>query len=366
MLIGGGTAGHSMPCIAVAEAVTDRAPQTECLFVGSTRALDRSLFERLDLPHALLDVHPFPYRISTALVRALVSSWRAREQVRELLAKISPSVLFSTGGYVSVPVLPEAARKRLAVVLHASDAVPGRANRALARFASLVTVAYEQASSYFSRSRVVVTGQPVRRSIVTASRDRGRRRMDIAPDAIVLLALGGSQGADSINRALVDALPHLLSIEHLHIVHFTGASHFQRVEAASAAYSACDKRYQCLPYLDDPGDVYAAADLVVSRCGANALAEIACLGLPCIAVPYPYAGGHQRLNLQPFLEAGAAVLLEDRHLSGGTLAGVVSELLADPQRLHQMAEAARSLAQPKAAEDVAALLMSYFPPREQC
>jgi UDP-N-acetylglucosamine--N-acetylmuramyl-(pentapeptide) pyrophosphoryl-undecaprenol N-acetylglucosamine transferase len=359
MFVGGGSAGHSVPCIAVSEAVAARRPGCEFLFVGSTRPVDCGLFERLGLPHELLDVQPFPYRPSAALVRALLAMRRARARARQIIADFRPDVVFSTGGYVSAPVVPEAARAKVPVVLHAADARPGRANLFLARHAATVTVAYEAAAGRFGGPTVVVTGQPIRESILRASRDRGREQLGLGADATVLLALGGSQGADSINRALLAALPHLLSIPGLQIVHLTGAAHEERVrQAAAAIQPAAGAGYRCHGYIDEPGDLLAAGDLVVSRCGSSSIAEIAYFGLPCIAVPLPIAAGHQRLNAQPLVDAGGAVLLEDSHLSGGVLAGVVSELLADPQRLQRMAEAGRSVARPEAARTIADLLLT--------
>ena len=362
MFVGGGSAGHSIPCIAVSQALAARRPDCESLFVGSTRPVDRGLFERLGLPHVLLEAQPFPYRPSAALIRALLALHRARARAREIIADFRPDAVFSTGGYVSAPVVPEASRVRVPVVLHAADAMPGRANLFLARHATTVTVAYEASVERFRGKNVVVTGQPIRRSILQASRERGRTALAVPPDATVLLALGGSQGADSINRALLDALPHLLTIENLQVVHFTGAAHEDRVrESAAAIRPAEGAGYRCHGYVDEPGDLLAAADLVVSRCGSSSMAEIAYFGLPCIAVPLTIAGGHQRLNAQPLVDEGAAVLIEDQHLSGGTLAGLVSELLADPQRLLHMSEVARSLARPHAADEIAGLLLAHLP-----
>ncbi|MBM3498733.1 MAG: UDP-N-acetylglucosamine--N-acetylmuramyl-(pentapeptide) pyrophosphoryl-undecaprenol N-acetylglucosamine transferase [Armatimonadetes bacterium] len=362
MLAGGGSAGHSIPCVAVAEAIAAQRPECEFLFVGSTRPVDRGLFERLKLPHVLLDAQPFPYRPSWALVRSYMALRRARGRMREIIAEFRPDAVFSTGGYVSAPVVTEAARARVPVVLHASDAKPGRANLYLARHTATVTVAYQAAAAFFTGSQVVVAGQPLRRSILHASRERGRAALGAPPEATVLLALGGSQGADSINRAVLDSLPHLLSIPGLHVVHFTGAAHEERVrEAAVSVPSAKGAAYRCHGYVDEPGDLLAAGDLVVSRCGSSSLAEFMCLGLPCIAVPLAIAGGHQRYNVQPLLDEGAAVLVDNERLSGAVLAGVVSDLLADPQRLTRMSRAARSLAAPQAADRIADLLVRHLP-----
>jgi len=365
MLVGGGTAGHIMPGIAVRDSLLDRRPDLEFRFVIADRPGDRSLLERLSLPHAAINAQPFPYRPSLALLRALAALGRTRREARSLVSEFRPDVLFSTGGYVSAPVVPEAARAGVPVVLHAADAMPGRANVALARYADTITLAYQQSTSHFGSRPTVWTGQPVRKGFREASGERGLKRLGIGRDATLILAIGGSQGADSINRALVEALPQLLTIRNLQIVHFTGSPHVERIRADTAELKpASGAGYQCLAFLDDPSDVFAAADLVVSRCGSSSMAEIAAVGAPCIAIPYPHAGGHQRLNAQPLLDSGAAVLLEDRHLSAGSLGGWIVQLLGDRERLSQMAQASKAMAKPEAADSIADLVLARLPAAE--
>ncbi len=359
MLVGGGTAGHITPCVAVQEALADRRGSIEFHFVAANRPADGSFLQRLSLPHSLIDAAPFPYRPSLALVKAFSALRRARGQARALVAEFRPDVVFSTGGYVSAAAVPEAARAGLPVIMHAADAMPGRANVALARHAVTVTIAYQQSAPRFGSRPTVWTGQPVRKSIRSASRDEGRKQLGISQDATVIVVIGGSQGADSINRALLETLPQLLTMPKLQIVHFTGSAHIERIRADTTNLAAAEgSGYQCHGFLDDPGDAYAAADLVVSRCGSSSMAEITAVGAPCIAIPYPHAGGHQRLNAQPLLDSGAAVLLEDEHLSGGTLGGWIVQLLGDPERLSQMAQASRDIAKPEAADTIADLILA--------
>lgn len=359
MLVGGGTAGHITPCVAVQEALADRRGDIELHFVAASRPADRSLLERLSLPHSLIDASPFPYRPSLALVKALSALRRARSEARSLIGRLGPDSLFSTGGYVSAAVVPEAARAGIPVILHAADAMPGRANVALARHADTITLAYQQSALRFANRPTVWTGQPVRKSIRSASRDEGRKQLGISQDATVIVVIGGSQGADSINRALLETLPQLLTMPKLQIVHFTGPAHIDRIRADTARLSVAEgSAYHCHGFLDDPGNAYAAADLVVSRCGSSSMAEITTVGAPCVAIPYPHAGGHQRLNAQPLLDSGAAVLLEDEHLSGGTLGGWIVQLLGDPERLSQMAQASRDIAKPEAADTIADLILA--------
>lgn len=363
LFVGGGSAGHSIPCVAVSEAVAERRPDAEFLFIGATREVDRALFERLGLPHRLIDAQPFPYSLSPALVKAYLTLRRVRKVARAIIDEFSPDVTFSTGGFVSAPVVPEARRAGVPIVLHAADARPGRANLALARHADTVTVAYEASVDRIRGKNVICTGQPVRRAILHASRERGRAQLGIPEDAHLLLAIGGSQGADTINRALVDALPQLLRMPNFQAVHFTGLTHVERYRSATSGLEAAPgSGYQCHGFFEEPGDIFAAADILISRCGSSSMAEIATVGAPCIAVPYPHAGGHQRLNVEHLEEAEAAVVIDDAHLSGGTLGGLVVQLLSDPDRLAAMSEAAKAQARPGAADQIAELLLKHLPP----
>jgi UDP-N-acetylglucosamine--N-acetylmuramyl-(pentapeptide) pyrophosphoryl-undecaprenol N-acetylglucosamine transferase len=362
VLVGGGTAGHIMPCVAVAEALQALRPDVELLFIGADRPGDRAVFEGLGLRHGLLAVEPFPYCPSLAMLRAYAALRRARARAREVLADFGPASLFSSGSYVAGPVIPEARALGVPVVLHAADAMPGRANVALARYADVITVAYELSRGRFRHPSVVWSGQPIRRSVLGASRESGRERLGIPPTAAVLLAYGGGQGAASINGALLDALPQLLEIPDLWVVHLTGPAHIESVRAATRDLSVpAGSGYQCHAFLDQPGDAIAAADLVVSRCGSSSMAEIAALGRPCIAIPYPHAGGHQKLNALPLVDAGGAVLLEDRHLSGATLGGWVVRLLGDSERLVEMAKASQAVGKPEAADTIAQLIAARLP-----
>ncbi|HJN17792.1 MAG TPA: UDP-N-acetylglucosamine--N-acetylmuramyl-(pentapeptide) pyrophosphoryl-undecaprenol N-acetylglucosamine transferase, partial [Armatimonadota bacterium] len=349
-------------CIAVSEALARRDPSTEFLFVGANRENDRRLFEGLSLPHVLVDARPFPYRPSVAMAKALLALPKARSHAREFIADFGPHVIFSTGGYVAAPVIPVAKKMGIPVILHAADAMPGRANRMLARYASTVTLAYEESRGRFARHEVAVVGQPVRRQFREASPERGREALGIPLDATVILAFGAAQGADSINRAVRDALRDLLTVPHLHIVLLTGAAHVERYENAAADIEPAEGAgFHCLSFISDFGDVMAASDLIISRCGSSSLAEILAVGAPLIAVPYPHAGGHQRHNTTPLADAGAALVVEDEHLSGATLGGTVVELLGDPGRMTAMAAASAKLGQADAAEAVAELICQHFP-----
>ncbi len=243
-------------------------------------------------------------------------------------------------------------------MLHEQNSVPGIANRVLSRFASAVAVTYEESAPRFAHpDRVVVTGNPVRRAVLDADRDAGRRALGLPPEATVLLVFGGSRGARHLNTALIGMRDRLLAIPGLQIVHVAGKAESSAVSAA--LYQAGGDgggRWRVLDYLDDMGSALAACDLVVARAGATSIAEITALGLPSVLVPYPYAtDDHQTKNAASLVAHGAALVIADGDLDGQQFGDVVVGLLGDAEARATMSAASRALGRPDAAARVADL-----------
>jgi len=355
-LIGGGTAGHLAPGVAVAEALQAVGPDAELLLVAANRDLDHQLLDGSDWPHCFIDAEPFPYRLELGLLTAALAMVRARRQAHDHLRAFGPDVTIGTGGYVALAGVPAAHRLGCPIVLHAPDALPDRASRSLARLADLVTLGYASAQAYFPRCRTVHTGVPIRRAVLAPTRAEGLARLGLAGDRRTLVVMGGSQGAQRLNEAVAAALPRLLERGDLQVLHLTGTRQFEAVHAATAGFGP-EAGYHPVAYLGEMGLVLAAADLVVSRAGANSTAEIMARGVPAVLVPYPHAGGHQRLNALPFAEAGAAVMVGNEELDGERLVSLVAELLGDPARLAAMQAQCVAMGRPQAAEEVARLAL---------
>jgi UDP-N-acetylglucosamine--N-acetylmuramyl-(pentapeptide) pyrophosphoryl-undecaprenol N-acetylglucosamine transferase len=266
-----------------------------------------------------------------------------------LLDRFKPDVVLGTGGYVSVPLITAAGLARVPIVLQEQNLMPGRATRILARFARTVATAYPESSRFLRGSTAVVTGTPVRTEF-------WRRREDFPARPRTVLVLGGSQGAHRLNQAMAEALPWLLDRPDLAIAHQTGPREIgamQGVKAALAEPAAA--RYEPFDFSNDLAGRIRAADLVISRAGASTLSEVSAVGVPMILVPYPYAGGHQRLNVSPYESAGAAIVIPDEEVEG-RLRGVLTSVIDDEARYRKMVEAMRGLGRPYAAEEVARLL----------
>ena len=281
---------------------------------------------------------------------------------RRILREFKPDVLFFTGGYVAVPMA--LAGWKVPSLLFVPDIEPGLALKTLARFADRIALTAEDSFRYFSKSgHVSLTGYPTRPDLQGWTRPAARQALGLSGESPVLLILGGSKGARSINQAVQANLPAL--IEMAQIVHITGELDWPVVQEYIAGLSpAISARYHAFPYLhEEMGAALAAADLAVSRAGASTLGEYPLFGLPAVLVPYPHAWRYQKVNADFLIRQGAAVLLEDGQLSERLLA-TVKELLDHPQRLAAMREAMQRLAHPEAAKEIGHQLISLCPGEE--
>lgn len=354
-LMGGGTAGHLFPSVAVAQRlIADHG--AEALFIGAEGRLDGPILQAHGVPHELIPARPFPYGLSLRVAPALVALWRSVRRCTAILRGFEPDVVFGAGGYVSVAGVLAATRLRVPAVCHVSDAQPDRANRFLARRATAITCHFAEAARTFPGDKTHVTGQPVRAEFLRTSRDEGRAACGIPEDAFTLLVAGGSQGARTLNYATLEALPALLEAPDLRVVHLTGALDHEDIRRLARERLGDEPRYRCLAFHDEPWLPIAAADLCLTRAGAGSLAELAVMGCPMLIVPYPHAAGHQKLNARPLVEAGAAVMVDNAELSAQWLSERVRELRADAARLRAMSEASRASARGDAAERIAGLL----------
>ena len=355
VLAGGGTAGHLFPAIAVGEQLADA--EAEILLVAASSDRDNTILAQSNLPAAFVSAQPFPYQLSWQMFASTAGLLRGLRQALGLLRRFRPAVIFGTGGYVAAPVIIAARLLRIPRVIHIADAYPDRTGRLLSRGAQLVTLAFPGAARYLPGRRTKCVGSPVRKQILAASCAEGQELLGLEPDRFTVLVTGGSQGARSINEALMAALPTLLAKPDLQIVHLTGNRDYETVKAEAEALGATPPAYHCLAYLEQMGAVLAAADLVASRAGSSSIGEATALGKPLVLVPYPYAAGHQKYNAAAVEEAGAALVIPDEKLSGAKLAEVVIELRQDEQHFIEMTRASAGWGRPEAAQDIARILL---------
>lgn len=366
MISGGGTGGHVYPALAVVAYLMAQGdshsrpsvPPSAICWVGSHNGIEKALVERNGIPFVGITASGVRGRGLFQAIQGMIALARGFVQVRHLISTFRPNVLFATGGYVCAPVVLAAWLARVPVLIYLPDVEPGLTIRLLARLARRVTVTTAASVRFFRPGQAVVTGYPVRQALL-ANQDpvAARKRLGLAIRSLggedrVLLVMGGSQGARSINQAICEGITELLT--EAQVIHLTGRQDVEWVRDRRAALpNSLRARYYVHDYLEEEmADALLAADLVVARAGASTLGELPAAGVPSILVPYPYAGAHQWANARFLADAGAATIVPD-HLVDNQLVPTVISLLRDAERRAAMRRAARGLAQPDAAERIA-------------
>lgn len=372
IVAGGGTAGHVFPAIAVAQELRRLDADIEPVFIGVPERLESVLVPEAGFRLHTVDAVAVPRRPSPRLLRLPGALRAAVRRCEEVLSEERAEAVVTFGGYVSFPVSRAAWRAQLPLVLHEQNAVPGLANRMAARWADSIAVTFPSSAERFRRpERVAVTGDPVREDVRVLDRAERRHeaceRLGLDPNRRTLLVFGGSQGAQRLNRALVEA-HGAWQVDDLQVLHAVGRATFDETrEAWDAAIAARPEiPVVALEFIDRMDDAYAAADVVVCRAGATSIAELTVLGLPAVLVPYPYAtADHQTANAAALASTGGAELVPDDELTAERLVATVTPLLADPERCAAMGRAARAFGRPDAAGNVARLVLSHLPPRSR-
>lgn len=308
-----------------------------------------------------LEVSGFVRRPDAANLKALADMLRAFALCRREMKKDAPAVAATFGGYASVPGAAAALSLGVPLLIHEQNAVPGLANRLLAFAARKLAVSF--AITLESRpgwkKKAVVTGNPLLRKPGAGTRKEALDLFDLRKCRKTLAVVGGSQGAASLNRAVLEALPAWSGRDDLQIIHAVGRGKYGEFVAQAVEAAGGELVYRPLEFIERMDLLYSVADLVVCRAGASTVAELAAAGCPAILVPYPYAtAAHQDANAGVLTQVGAAVVIEDRYLDGSRLVREVDSLLSDAARLEAMREAARREARPDAAADLAALVLS--------
>jgi len=341
LLAGGGTGGHLFPAVALAEQLRAEDPASEVLFVGTERGLEFRLLPELGWPLRTIPMSGWAGLGFAARTKSLLRLGGSLHLARRIIGEFRPDVVVGVGGYASVPVLLAASASGVPYLIHEQNAWPGLANRLLGRWAKRVCLSFAEAARGFRRVPAVVTGNPVRAAMEHCpALPEGPPR---------LLVFGGSHGARAINRAMLEALPHLQHWRNtLHIVHQAGNAD---VDMVRSGYQAADwQGVEVQPFITDMAAAYAGSSLVVCRAGATTLAELTACGRPAVLIPYPYAANnHQVANATALAVKGAAIMIEERFLKPQELGILIDGLLADRARLASMSAAARSLARPGAA-----------------
>jgi len=363
VMTGGGTGGHLFPLIATAAELRELAAKLNLLlgiyYVGPMRGpfvIDEAIFREKGIISREIRAGNGIAGIPALLLGIFQSLWQ--------MYLIMPDVVFSKGGYGSLPVILAAIFYRIPILIHESDAVPGKVNEFASRFSQRVAVSFEKSLPFFPKEKTALVGNPVRKSLLPLpDRDRALEFLGMDRARKTILVLGGSQGSAAINELVLDLLPELL--KEYQVIHQCGPKNFAAVEAEAkvvlknfgAAYEPYYKLYGFL-LEENLKDAYAVSDIVVSRAGSGQIFELAIAAKPAILLPFRYASrGHQRENAYEYSRGGAALVLEEENLTPHLFLSELSRLLADEHRLRGMAAAAAKFAKPDAARLIAQELL---------
>jgi UDP-N-acetylglucosamine--N-acetylmuramyl-(pentapeptide) pyrophosphoryl-undecaprenol N-acetylglucosamine transferase len=346
IIAGGGTGGHVIPALAIAQQLKKQF-DAEILFVGTARGIETRLVPQAGFPLRLIQVGALKNVSLLTRAKTMFDLPRAIAASSRMLSEFDPEVVIGVGGYASGPAMVAALRRRLPTLAFEPNVVPGFANRMIARWVSAAAVHFEETCIYFPHCKV--TGVPVRPAFFSMPQKAG--------GTPTLLVFGGSQGARAINQAMTttESLAGLRAkIPAIHIIHQTGLRDYDQV---LAAYRPSGISVEVHKFIDDMPSTFARADLLVCRSGASTVAEIAAAGKPAIFVPFPAAADdHQNVNAGVLERAGAAVVIEESNLGAAYLVDTITALIGDRERLRSMSVAAKSLAHPKAVEEIAEMV----------
>jgi UDP-N-acetylglucosamine--N-acetylmuramyl-(pentapeptide) pyrophosphoryl-undecaprenol N-acetylglucosamine transferase len=347
---GGGTGGHIYPALALGRYALEKDQTTDLLFVGSAAGLESKI-----VPSAGFKLVTIPARgFQRSFKKIGLVAWdlfRGLKESAKIISEFKPDIVLGTGGYVAAPLVLAAVLKRLPVVIHEQNALPGLTNRLMAPFVKRVCLSFEETGSKMPRSsRLVYTGNPRAGEVLAISRAEGCRYFGFDPSQRTILIYGGSRGALRLNEVVTAFLKENQLPAGVNLIYVTGEIYYR---AVADELGALDERIKLFSYLDQMPEALAASDLAVTRSGATTLAELTALGLPAILIPSPnVVNNHQYYNARLLSDFGAAVLIEEEDLDAVQLQREIARLLAAPDLLAEMSKRSRAMGVPDAAERV--------------
>ncbi len=344
IVAGGGTGGHLFPGIAVAEEFLARDAANQVLFVGSEQGIEARTIPRLGYRLELISAAGIRGKGSLAKLKGAGMLLYGYAQSRKILKEFKPDLVLGVGGYASLPMVMAARGMELPRYIHEQNALPGMANKALARVATKVFISLDESAKFFPSGSTLLTGNPLRTQIVESLGSRVKEQGAEDPEnAFNLLVFGGSQGAHAINMAVPGAVAQLdpAARQQLTITHQTGDKDLQDV---TAAYGSIGYAADVRQFIDDMAAAYHRADLIICRAGATTIAEVTALGKPCLFIPFPHAtDDHQRKNAEALLKKEACVMMLEREMNADSLANEITRLMTDRSELQRISDNARAL-----------------------
>ncbi|MFR4765273.1 MAG: undecaprenyldiphospho-muramoylpentapeptide beta-N-acetylglucosaminyltransferase [Paraclostridium sordellii] len=362
LLSGGGTGGHVYPAIAIANKIKEENPEAEIIFVGTEKGIESEIVPKYGYELKTVTVQGFKRKIDFENVKRVFKLFKGLEQSRKIVKKFKPDVVIGTGGYVSGPVLFNSSMSKVPTIVHEQNSFPGVTNKILAKMVTKVLTSFEDSHERFpeeTRSKLVLTGNPVRKEILISKKSDSRRKIGIQEDKKMVLCYGGSGGSRKINDSMKLVIRNLVN-DDIAFIYATGKNFY---DGFISDINDLDlKPYQkVVPYLEDMATALAACDIVIGSAGAISLAEITALGKPSIIIPKAYtAENHQEYNAKSVESKGAGIAILEKNLTPETLNETVYKLLGDRDLLLDMSNASKEIGKPEAIDIIYKEVMEVY------
>lgn len=348
---GGGTGGHLYPALALAREIENRYADNEILFFGTERGIESRIIPELGYNIEFINIRGIQRSLTLKNLKVPFLIIRSLITCRRVLRRFKPAVVIGTGGYVSWPVLFTASLLGYPTVIQEQNSYPGISTRFLSRFVDHVHLSFEESFAYIKKGKhVFMSGNPIRSSLTSVNRETAAANLGLSIQSKTLLIFGGSQGAHSINMAVINIIHELMRLSDWQIMWGTGEKDFNQVSTKCEQYG---HRIIVKPYLQDMASVYALSDLVISRAGATTLAELQSCKLAALLIPYPYAAaGHQEANARALVSKNAVEMVLDENLNDATFLNKLINLMNDDDHRRMLGINLGKLAQPDAAVNI--------------
>lgn len=338
IITAGGTGGHIYPALSIAGEVKEKMPETEIIFVGSYEGMESKIISSEGYMFKAISISALRGKSIPGIIKSIFKFFAGMVQSMVFLNAYKPSVVVGVGAYVSAPVVLSAFMMNIPTVIHEQNVIPGFTNKILARFVNKVMVSFIESKKYFSSSNVLLTGYPLRKSVLNIDKEKAYKRFNIDSTKKTILVFGGSRGAEGINKIFEQMLSKYHSrLKEFQFIWITGENNFEK-------YKDSLGKVNIIPYLNEMELAYSAADLVVCRAGAGTIAEITAFGLVPVFVPYPFAASdHQMENAKVITDKGAGIIIEERNLTDELLYEKLIELLDNNEGMKKMSIISKSL-----------------------
>ncbi len=361
LLSGGGTAGHVNPAISIAQAIRQKKPNTEFLFVGKKNGIEQKLVTKAGFDIKFIDIDGIDRKHLLKNVKTAVKAFRSTADAKKIIKEFKPDVVIGTGGHVSFPTVNAACKIGIPTAIHEQNAFPGVTSKILAKRVDKVMLGFADAAKYLSqKADTILVGNPIREGFVFANKENARAKLGIEDDAKCIVSFGGSLGAREFNKVIAEFMgKHAPIGKYVHI-HACGAAGYKWMPQLLESYGVSAEKYpqiKACEYIDNMQDVMAAADVIISRAGAITLAEITALGKPSVLIPSPnVTHNHQFYNAKSLADKNAAILIEEKDLTADLLCEKIDDIFSSEDIVRSLSANAFEMAVPDSGDKIYSII----------